>query len=146
MLRHLVRCDDDEMAQDEELLSSSSSSGHQGGGGGGQQGHVAPSNGPTSSAPLPQLAPGRSTRRGSTSSSSFARRLELLSPVGAEKAVYPWPLKKGKGSMRRSEVRRELSYQNVSRGSPTSLALMGQISKLTQDKSSTAFLLPVASS
>ncbi len=32
------------------------------------------------------------------------RRLELKSPVGAKSAFYSWPLKKGKGSMRRSEV------------------------------------------
>ena len=31
--------------------------------------------------------------------------LELKSPFGEESITYKWPLKKGKGSVRRSEVR-----------------------------------------
>ncbi len=32
------------------------------------------------------------------------KSLELKSPFGAESMTYKWPLKKGKGSVRRSEV------------------------------------------
>lgn len=33
------------------------------------------------------------------------KHLEVKSPMGTESAFYDWPLKKGKGSMKRSEVR-----------------------------------------
>ena len=32
------------------------------------------------------------------------KNLELKSPFGEESVIYKWPLKKGKGSVRRSEV------------------------------------------
>ena len=36
---------------------------------------------------------------------SGKKTIVLKSPMGGDPMVYAWPLKKGKGSMRRSEVR-----------------------------------------
>ena len=50
-----------------------------------------------------------STSNSSSSSSSpcphVGKVLELKSPFGKESMTYKWPLKKGRGSVRRSEVR-----------------------------------------
>ena len=42
---------------------------------------------------------------GSSSNSHVGKVLELKSPFGTESMTYKWPLKKGRGSIRRSEVR-----------------------------------------
>ena len=41
----------------------------------------------------------------SSNTSTSGKVLELKSPFGEETMTYKWPLKKGKGSVRRSEVR-----------------------------------------
>lgn len=41
------------------------------------------------------------------------RGLRLLSPVGATERFYSWPLKKGKGSMRRSEDKHDEAAEIV---------------------------------
>ena len=55
----------------------------------------------------PSATNGGLERRSSRSSSNAAGKkcIVLKSPVGGEPAVYDWPLKKGKGSVRKSEVR-----------------------------------------
>ena len=54
----------------------------------------------------PSTTNGGLERRSSRSSSNAGKKcIVLKSPVGGEPAVYDWPLKKGKGSVRKSEVR-----------------------------------------
>ena len=74
-----------------------------GDGGGGED----PSKEASSSSP--STTNGGLERRSSRSSSNAGKKcIVLKSPVGGEPAVYDWPLKKGKGSVRKSEVRDRL--------------------------------------
>ncbi len=67
----------------------------------------------TSPSPSPASASASASSSMSTSSCASGRQLELRSPVGAESAFYKWPLRKGKGSMRRSEVRKIAAILNI---------------------------------
>ena len=88
-----------------------------GGGGGGNDGGLplpAPSADSGDSASTPSPSPSPSPPPASSTPSSGLRSttaagkkppIKLKSPMGADPIEYAWPLKKGKGSMRRSEVR-----------------------------------------
>ncbi len=65
---------------------------------GGGGGVAAPSSKPH------QPPPRSSSSAADPASAGDGRFLELKSPMGAQSMRYKWPLKKGKGSMRRSEV------------------------------------------
>ena len=91
------------MALDDASGYNGTAAGDGGGGGGGgeeQSKEASPS--------LSATANGGSGGLGLRSSSkpnAGKRCIVLKSPMGGEPAVYDWPLKKGKGSVRKSEVR-----------------------------------------
>ena len=72
-----------------------------GDGGGGED----PSKEASSSSPSTTTNGGLERRSSRSSSNAGKKCIVLKSPVGGEPAVYDWPLKKGKGSVRKSEVR-----------------------------------------
>ena len=51
--------------------------------------------------------------RSASKTNAGKKRIVLKSPMGGEPMVYDWPLKKGKGSVRKSEVRHQAGHVAV---------------------------------
>ena len=85
-------------------------SGHNGSGGGGGEGGGGGRGDDQNKETSPSTANGGSGGggpglRSASKPNAGKKRIVLKSPMGGEPMVYDWPLKKGKGSVRKSEVR-----------------------------------------
>ena len=117
------------MALDDASGHNGTGAGDGGGGGGGagdeQSKEASPSHSTTANGGSGGLG-----LRSSSKPNAGKKCIVLKSPMGGEPMVYDWPLKKGKGSVRKSEVRDSgQCAHGLSKflfGSPTTLALIIQ--------------------